>query len=328
MEYAGQESLLRFVVTNGYVSENQARHYFAQIISVLEYLHGERRVCHRDVKSENMLLDRHNNIRVIDFGLSNQFTASHPLLTSACGSPPYVSPEMAKGKPYSQPSDIWSAGVLLYSITTGIFPFDDDNLQALLRKIVTQEVVYPSFLSPSLIDLLRRMLTKDPELRITLPEIREHDWFSETQSVALFALDLRERIKEGVVESEIVEQMTELGIETTSLRQQLLLGVFTELTAMYRMLRRERLTDTMNDLIRGLPGQSLLSDEFPRGLMLVKWRGSAKPRLAARSPMPLAIRPARTGQAGPGTSTSPSPAPLGSRRFPRPVTMTRNCSPR
>jgi serine/threonine protein kinase len=205
MEHAENSSLLRYVTRNGPMTEDLARHYFSQLVSVLEYLHTNLRVCHRDVKAENLLLDRHNNIRVIDFGLSNQFTSSRPLLNTACGSPPYACPEMIRGHPYTQAVDIWSSGVLLYSLMTGLLPFDDDSLQALLTKIVTKEVSYPSFLSASIVDLLRRILTKNPDMRITLGQIREHDWFSQAWYAALFAVHLGERSTEAIVDAELVE---------------------------------------------------------------------------------------------------------------------------
>ena len=87
MEYAENGNMLEFINTKGQLTEPQARHYFSQLVSVLEYLHNEKLVAHRDLKAENILLDRYNNIRVIDFGLSNQFSSAQPQLKTACGSP-------------------------------------------------------------------------------------------------------------------------------------------------------------------------------------------------------------------------------------------------
>jgi hypothetical protein len=307
MEFAEHDSLLTYISTNGPLSENLSRHYFAQLVSVLEYLHSDLRVCHRDVKAENLLLDRYNNLRVIDFGLANQFTTICPLLNTACGSPPYASPEMVKSQPYTQASDVWSSGIVLYSMATGLLPFDDDNLQALLRKIVSQEVSYPSFLSPALVDLLKRMLTKNPELRITLREVKEHDWFSQTQYAALFAMHLGERSTEAIVDADLVEQMSEMGIETATLRQQLLLGAFTELTAMYRMLRRQVLTDKMRDVVAGLPGG-------PRRL--------APPRPVPHEGHRLSVGKVRTLGPPRATPAPGRPAAPGERRFSRPLAIT------
>jgi serine/threonine protein kinase len=326
MEYAEHESLLNFISTNGPLSEAQVRHYFSQLVSVLEYLHNDLRVCHRDVKAENILLDRHNNIRVIDFGLANQFTASRPLLNTACGSPPYASPEMIKGQPYSQASDIWSSGIVLYSMATGLLPFDDDNLQTLLRKIVTAEIVYPAFLSPALTDLLKRMLTKNPDLRLTLAEIKEHDWFSQTQYEALFAMHLGERSTETIVDLELLDQMAEFGIETSSLKQQLFLGAFTELTAMYRMLRRQRLTDKMRDVVaRLLNGGRRLSAARS---MPVPGRRLSHGKVTPVAPAPHTGEPSAANGKHPGAPVamerlSPIPVQSGGRRFSRPLAVPR-----
>jgi serine/threonine protein kinase len=316
MEFADHGNLLGFISLNGALSESQARHYFSQIISVLDYLHTDRHVCHRDVKAENMLLDRHNNIKVIDFGLSNQFTSTHPFLKTACGSPPYVAPEMVKGKPYSHAADIWSAGVLLYSMTTGRLPFQDDQIQILFIKIVSQEVIYPSFLSPALIGLLRGMLTKDPELRIAMPEIRDHDWFSESQYVAFFSIDLGRRATDVRVAPDIVQQIRDMGIETASIRQQLLVGASTELTAMYRMIRREQLTNEIRDLIAGLPAygdpvHGLDDADMPCSLLPVRARASAVPFISSRRGTLAGIR------------RSPAPMQLLPRRYARPLATPR-----
>jgi serine/threonine protein kinase len=120
-------------------------------------------------------------------------------------------------------------------------------LQVLLSNIVTQEIIYPSFLSPAIVDLLRRILTKNPENRITLKEIREHEWFSQERYSELFSMQLSERSNENIVDNELLEQLEEMGIEAQHLKQQLLLGAFTELTAVYRMLKRDRLTDQISE---------------------------------------------------------------------------------
>ena len=87
MEYVENDNILNYVNTNGELPEDQARHYFCQLVSVLEYLHEEKHIAHRDLKAENVMLDRNRNLRLIDFGLSNIFTNENPYLTTACGSP-------------------------------------------------------------------------------------------------------------------------------------------------------------------------------------------------------------------------------------------------
>jgi hypothetical protein len=159
---------------------------------------------------------------------------------------------MIRGDPYTQAAGIWPSGVLLDSMATGMLPFDDDDLHTLLRKIVTHEPQYRSFLSASLIELLRQMLTKDPEGRITLEGVKAHRWFSQAQYAALWELRLSERATDAIVDPDVVEAMAMLGIETANIRQQLLLGAVTEVTAIYRMMRRQRLTDALGEKITAL----------------------------------------------------------------------------
>ena len=144
MENLEHGNILDFVNNRGELSENEARHYFCQLISAIDYLHNEKHIVHRDLKAENVMLDRYNNIRLIDFGLSNLFSLDNPYLTTACGSPAYACPEMIKGEHYSAASDIWSAGILLFAMCDCELPFQDDNAQRLLQKIIYTEPKYPS----------------------------------------------------------------------------------------------------------------------------------------------------------------------------------------
>jgi serine/threonine protein kinase len=253
IEFAENGNMLDFINGKGQLTESQARNYFSQLVSVLEYLHFEKMVAHRDLKAENILLDRYYNIRVIDFGLSNQFTQAEPELKTACGSPAYAAPEMIKGQAYTRAADVWSAGILLFSMVAGCLPYEDDNIQRLLQKIVYTEIHYPGFMSPPLIDLLRKMLSKNPETRITLDRLKEHHWFSQTEYTALISMQGTEQsCSESAVDKEIVDQMTGLGIDCHPLVQQLLVGDFTELTAMYKLLKKEKQTEKMKDLLQNL----------------------------------------------------------------------------
>jgi serine/threonine protein kinase len=254
MEFVENGNLLDYVNNNGRLSEDQARRYFAQLVSVLEYLHVERKVAHRDLKCENVLLDRYNNIRVIDFGLSNVFTDLNPNLLTACGSPAYAAPEMVKGNAYTHAADIWSSGILLFAIVGGYLPFDDENVQRLLQKLVYTEVRYPSFFTPQLTDLLQKMLCKDPERRITLEMIRNHPWFSQAEYTVLLERSNFESRADGttseaVINRDVIDQITALGIDCHELPGSLLKGEFTELTALYRIYLRERATEKMKDLM-------------------------------------------------------------------------------
>ena len=177
MEYITGGDLFDFITNNNYLSEKQSCIFFRQLISVIEYL-NELGISHRDLKPENILLDKsHQNIKLIDFGLSNYYNYTK-LLKSSCGSPCYASPEMLSGKPYlGITTDLWSAGIVLYSMLVGSLPFDDQELYELYKQIKLGKFYLPSTLSLEAIDLLKKVLNVDPKKRIDLEGIKNHKWF-------------------------------------------------------------------------------------------------------------------------------------------------------
>lgn len=177
MEYVEGGDLFDYIYTNKFLPEQKACSLFRQLISVIEYL-NEMGITHRDIKPENILLDKDKkNIKVIDFGLSNYCTDKN-LLHSSCGSPCYASPEMLSGKPYIGIStDLWSSGIVLYSMLVGSLPFDEQELQKLYEQIKIGKFYLPSTLSLEAMDLLKKLLMVDPNKRIGLIEIKNHPWF-------------------------------------------------------------------------------------------------------------------------------------------------------
>ncbi|KAK3147569.1 hypothetical protein QOZ80_3BG0284010 [Eleusine coracana subsp. coracana] len=176
MEYCKYGELFDYIVEKGRLQEAEARRIFQQIISGVEYCHRNM-VVHRDLKPENLLLDSKFNVKLADFGLSNIMHDGHFLKTS-CGSPNYAAPEVISGKLYAGPEvDVWSCGVILYALLCGTLPFDDENIPNLFKKIKGGIYTLPSHLSALARDLIPRMLVVDPMKRITIREIREHQWF-------------------------------------------------------------------------------------------------------------------------------------------------------
>lgn len=171
MEFVPGGELFEYIISKGRLPESEARRFFQQIISGVEYCHF-RRVAHRDLKPENLLLDQNNNIKLADFGLSNIMEDGSFLKTS-CGSPNYAAPEIVSGAPYAGPEvDIWSSGVILYALLCGCLPFDDENIPSLLRKIKSGLYAIPPYLSRNARDIIGKMLVVDPLQRITIPEIK------------------------------------------------------------------------------------------------------------------------------------------------------------
>jgi serine/threonine protein kinase len=254
-EYAPKGNFLEYVNSTGRINEPAARRYFCQLVTVLEYLHNDLKICHRDIKAENLLLDQNMNIRVIDFGLSNQFTTKNQNLQTACGSPAYAPPEMIKGQSYSKSADIWSSGVLLYAMCAGELPFDHPDIQKLLQKVVYTEPKYPNFFSPSLTDLLKKMMEKNPAKRIEVPKIKEHPWFSQAEYSALVADSLHGTLKGNAsVDVDVIEQMRKLGLDTKNVLTDISKNEFTPTTAIYRMIYKRKMTDLIGEVMKGLLG--------------------------------------------------------------------------
>ncbi|KAL3343166.1 hypothetical protein AABB24_026957 [Solanum stoloniferum] len=176
MEYVKSGELFDYIVEKGRLQEDEARKFFQQIIAGVEYCHRNM-VVHRDLKPENLLLDARRNVKIADFGLGNIMRDGHFLKTS-CGSPNYAAPEVVSGKLYAGPEvDVWSCGVILYALLCGTLPFDDENIPNLFKKIKSGVYTLPSHLSPLARDLIPRMLIVDPMKRISIPDIRQHQWF-------------------------------------------------------------------------------------------------------------------------------------------------------
>jgi len=177
MEYACGKELFEHIVSKSRLPETEACRIFQQLISGIEYLH-KLKIVHRDLKPENLLLDHKKEIKIADFGLSNVYQ-NQEMLKTACGSPAYAAPEMLMGKPYyGVKVDIWSSGVILYAMICGYLPFEDKNNDLLYRKITEGKFSFPSFVSESAKDLIRKILNVHPEKRFKFAEIVAHPWFN------------------------------------------------------------------------------------------------------------------------------------------------------
>ncbi|KAF8386797.1 aak-2 [Pristionchus pacificus] len=185
MEYVSGGELFDYIVKHGRLKTPEARRFFQQIISGVDYCHRHM-VVHRDLKPENLLLDERNNVKIADFGLSNIMTDGDFLRTS-CGSPNYAAPEVISGKLYAGPEvDVWSCGVILYALLCGTLPFDDEHVPTLFRKIKSGIFPIPDYLDKSLVNLMLHMLQVDPMKRATIKDVINHEWFQKDLPVYLF----------------------------------------------------------------------------------------------------------------------------------------------
>ncbi|KAK1156360.1 calcium/calmodulin-dependent protein kinase kinase 2-like isoform X1 [Acipenser oxyrinchus oxyrinchus] len=168
------------VTTDKPLTENQARFYFQDLLRGIEFLHYQK-IIHRDIKPSNLLVGEDGHIKIADFGVSNQFEGTDALLTSTVGTPAFLAPETLSEtrKNFSGKAlDVWAMGVTLYCFVFGQCPFMDERILSLHHKIKNQLVELPEQrdVSEDLKDLLLKMLNKNPETRITVPEMKVHPW--------------------------------------------------------------------------------------------------------------------------------------------------------
>ncbi|XP_029691852.1 serine/threonine-protein kinase BRSK2-like isoform X2 [Takifugu rubripes] len=176
LEHVSGGELFDYLVKKGRLTPKEARKFFRQIISALDFCHNHS-ICHRDLKPENLLLDEKNNIRIADFGMAS-LQVGDSLLETSCGSPHYACPEVIRGEKYDgRRADVWSCGVILFALLVGALPFDHDNLRQLLEKVKSGVFHMPHFIPPDCQNLLKGMIEVKSDKRLTLDEIQKHPWY-------------------------------------------------------------------------------------------------------------------------------------------------------
>jgi serine/threonine protein kinase len=259
-EYLPHGTMLEMIMRDGALADNQIRYYLVQLVAAVDYLHRVKKVAHRDLKLENIMMDNLDNIRLIDFGLSHAFTDSDNAFTTPCGSPPYLAPEIITEGRYTQAADIWSLGIVLYALATANLPFYNDNLTTLCRQIISCQVHYPMSLNEDLQDLLQRMLCRDPAVRITIEEIKEHPYFPSQEyasSIALlkqlfrFDFETNEVFDETLpLDDVVLDMLAAKGIDCTDLSSMPANHQKSEAALLYQILLRQEQGERMNRILR------------------------------------------------------------------------------
>ncbi|XP_053331443.1 MAP/microtubule affinity-regulating kinase 3 isoform X5 [Spea bombifrons] len=236
MEYASGGEVFDYLVAHGRMKEKEARAKFRQIVSAVQYCH-QKHIVHRDLKAENLLLDADMNIKIADFGFSNEFTVGNKLDTF-CGSPPYAAPELFQGKKYDGPEvDVWSLGVILYTLVSGSLPFDGQNLKELRERVLRGKYRIPFYMSTDCENLLKRFLVLNPTKRGTLEQIMKDRWINaghEEDELKPFVepeLDISDQKR--------IDIMVGMGYSREEIQESLSKMKYDEITATYLLLGRK-----------------------------------------------------------------------------------------
>uniref|UniRef100_A0A8C7TIZ4 non-specific serine/threonine protein kinase n=1 Tax=Oncorhynchus mykiss TaxID=8022 RepID=A0A8C7TIZ4_ONCMY len=235
MEYASGGEVFDYLVSHGRMKEKEARAKFRQIVSAVHYCHLKN-IVHRDLKAENLLLDADSNIKIADFGFSNEFTMGNKLDTF-CGSPPYAAPELFQGKKYDGPEvDIWSLGVILYTLVSGSLPFDGQNLKELRERVLRGKYRVPFYMSTDCEGILRRFLVLNPTKRCTLEQIMNDKWINSGYD----GEELKAHIEplEDHNDGSRIEVMVGMGYTRDDIKDALTTRKYNEVTATYLLLGR------------------------------------------------------------------------------------------
>ena len=180
LEFCLYGELYKTVYEKGKLDEKEASFYFKQILLGIQYIHSLN-ITHRDLKPENILIDQYGKIKITDFGLSKLLDSeSNGMTKTPCGSPCYVSPECISCLPYdAKKSDIWSCGVILYSITTGHLPWTKKSQSELFEQIKVGKYTVPTNVSESCSDLIKKLMEIDVSKRISIEEALNHPFLKE-----------------------------------------------------------------------------------------------------------------------------------------------------
>uniref|UniRef100_A0A8C6U304 non-specific serine/threonine protein kinase n=1 Tax=Neogobius melanostomus TaxID=47308 RepID=A0A8C6U304_9GOBI len=236
MEYASGGEVFDYLVAHGRMKEKEARAKFRQIVSAVQYCH-QKHIVHRDLKAENLLLDADMNIKIADFGFSNEFTMGNKLDTF-CGSPPYAAPELFQGKKYDGPEvDVWSLGVILYTLVSGSLPFDGQNLKELRERVLRGKYRIPFYMSTDCENLLKRFLVLNPGKRGTLEQIMKDRWinsgFDEDELKPYIEPEL------DITDQKRIDVMVGMGYSLDEIQESLGKMKYDEITATYLLLGRK-----------------------------------------------------------------------------------------
>ncbi|KAI9757111.1 MAG: glyceraldehyde-3-phosphate dehydrogenase 1 [Chaenotheca gracillima] len=214
LEYCPGDELYNYLLRHGPLPVEKVQRIFTQLVGAVSYVHNKSCV-HRDLKLENILLDKHDNVKLCDFGFTREYEGKASYLQTFCGTVCYSAPEMLKGEKYAgEKVDIWSLGVILYALLTGELPFDEDDDGATKIKILGSEPSYPEHLPAEAKKLISLLLSKRPLLRPSLSDILASPFLAEHASQQQVILKLQQPPPFTTkLEKDTLERMQGAGVD-------------------------------------------------------------------------------------------------------------------
>lgn len=208
------DELYDYILKHGPLPVGKVQKIFAQLVGAVSYVHSQSCV-HRDLKLENILFDRHENVKLVDFGFTREYEGRTNHLQTFCGTICYAAPEMLKGERYAgEKVDVWSLGIILYALLCGELPFDDDDDNITRTKILSEDPNYPEHLPPDAVALLKMLLSKRPFPRPSLPEILAHSFIAEHAPAQKAILEVKaETPFSTLLEKDCLHRMRAAGID-------------------------------------------------------------------------------------------------------------------
>ncbi|KAH7072773.1 kinase-like domain-containing protein [Paraphoma chrysanthemicola] len=214
LEYCPGDELYNYLLQKGALEPSKVQRIFTQLVGAVSYVHNKSCV-HRDLKLENILLDKHGDVKLVDFGFTREYEGKSNYLQTWCGTVCYSAPEMLKGEKYAgEKVDVWSLGIILYALLVGELPFDEDDENVTKMRILKEEPKYPENFPAQAKELCQALLSKRPILRPTLADILQNPWLSEHAPRQQETLKLQQPAPFSTeLEKEVLHRMRAAGVD-------------------------------------------------------------------------------------------------------------------
>ena len=287
--YLGDE-LYNYLLRHGPLPVDKVKRIFTQLVGAVAYVHSKSCV-HRDLKLENILLDKHENVKLCDFGFTREYEGKASYLQTFCGTICYSAPEMLKGEKYAgEKVDVWSLGIILYALLAGELPYDDDDDQVTKKRILSEEPIYNDKFTDEAKALINLLLSKRPLIRPSLEEILAHPFLSEHAPEQLAILKIpRPSPFTTPLEKTTLQRMKSAGVNIDEVIENVLAQRCDPLAGWWALLiekeqrkeqkrerkRREREIEAKN--IRRLSAASSRLEKLSSALLEVDEEGQAHP---------------------------------------------------